>query len=59
MPSTPNVDRIWTLVDAKREPFQGLSDRVWATPEIAYTEHKSVAEHIAMLKAEATPPDLR
>jgi aminobenzoyl-glutamate utilization protein B len=52
MSSTPNVERIWTLVDAKREPFQGLSDRVWATPEIAYTEHKSVAEHIAMLRAE-------
>ncbi|MGE0765051.1 MAG: M20 family metallopeptidase [Hyphomicrobiaceae bacterium] len=52
MSTTPNVDRIWTLVDAKREPFQGLSDRVWATPEIAYTEHKSVAEHVAMLKAE-------
>jgi aminobenzoyl-glutamate utilization protein B len=52
MPSTPNVDRIWTLVDAKREPFQGLSDRVWAIPEIAYTEHKSVAEHVAMLQAE-------
>jgi aminobenzoyl-glutamate utilization protein B len=52
MSSTPNVERIWTLVDAKREPFQGLSDRVWATPEIAYTEHKSVAEHIAMLQAE-------
>jgi aminobenzoyl-glutamate utilization protein B len=52
MSSTPNVERIWTLVDAKREPFQGLSDRVWATPEIAYTEHKSVAEHVAMLRAE-------
>ncbi|MGD9804743.1 MAG: M20 family metallopeptidase [Hyphomicrobiaceae bacterium] len=52
MSNTPNTDRIWSLVDAKREPFQGLSDRVWAMPEIAYTEHKSVAEHIAMLEAE-------
>jgi aminobenzoyl-glutamate utilization protein B len=47
-----NADRIWSLVDAKREPFQGLSDRVWAMPEIAYTEHRSVAEHVAMLEAE-------
>jgi aminobenzoyl-glutamate utilization protein B len=36
----------------KREPFQALSDRVWGMPEIAYTEHRSVAEHIEMLKAE-------
>ena len=47
-----NTDPVWSFVEAKREPFQGLSDRVWATPEIAYTEHKSVAEHIAMLEAE-------
>lgn len=49
---TPNTDPIWSFVDAKREPFVGLSDRVWAMPEIAYTEHRSVAEHVAMLKAE-------
>ncbi len=49
---TPNTDRIWSLVDAKREPFQGLSDRIWGMPEIAYTEHRSVAEHVAMLRAE-------
>lgn len=47
-----NSEQIWTLVDEKREPFQALADRVWATPEIAYTEFKSVAEHIAMLKSE-------
>ncbi|MDX2158626.1 MAG: M20 family metallopeptidase [Hyphomicrobiaceae bacterium] len=49
---TTNTDPIWSYVEAKREPFQGLSDRVWAMPEIAYTEHRSVAEHLAMLKAE-------
>lgn len=47
-----NTERIWSLVDAKREPFQGLADRVWAMPELAYGEYRSVAEHIAMLKAE-------
>ena len=50
--SMSNTDRIWSLVDAKREPFQDLSDRVWGMPEIAYTEHRSVAEHVAMLRAE-------
>ncbi len=48
----PNADRIWSLVDAKRLPFQALSDRIWGMPEIAYSEHRSVAEHVAMLRAE-------
>ena len=53
MPTTsPNTDPIWSYVEAKREPFQELSDRVWGMPEIAYTEHRSVAEHLATLKAE-------
>ena len=47
-----NTERIWSLVEAKREPFQDLSDRIWGMPEIAYTEYRSVAEHVAMLKAE-------
>jgi aminobenzoyl-glutamate utilization protein B len=47
-----NVDPIWSYVEAKREPFQELSDRIWGMPEIAYTEHRSVAEHVATLKAE-------
>ncbi len=47
-----NTERIWTLVEAKREPFQELADRVWGMPEIAYTEYRSVAEHLATLKTE-------
>ncbi len=47
-----NTERIWCLVEAKREPFQELSDRIWGMPEIAYTEYRSAAEHVAMLKAE-------
>ena len=47
-----NTERIWTLVEAKRQPFQALADRIWGMPEIAYTEVRSVAEHIATLKAE-------
>ncbi len=47
-----NTEEIWRLVDAKKERFAALSDRVWDTPELAYAEHRSVAEHIAMLEAE-------
>jgi len=45
-----NTDEIWRLVDAKREPFAALSDRVWGMPELLYTEIRSSAEHVAMLK---------
>ncbi|KFC72239.1 putative Peptidase M20D, amidohydrolase Aminobenzoyl-glutamate utilization protein [Bosea sp. LC85] len=45
-----NSETIWQLVDAKRQPFEALSDRVWGMPEIAYAEYRSVAEHTAMLK---------
>ena len=44
-----NTDRIWQVVDAHRTEFEALSDRVWGMPEIAYTEYRSVAEHVAML----------
>ena len=47
-----NTEQIWDLVDTKRESFLDLSDRVWATPELAYGEFRSVAEHTAMLKAQ-------
>ncbi len=47
-----NTEEIWRLVDAKKDAFAALSDRVWDTPELAYAEHRSVAEHIAMLEAE-------
>lgn len=45
-----NTDRVWQLVDAKREDFEGLSERIWGMPEIAYTEYRSVAEHRTMLE---------
>src|ERR1700722_15180457 len=45
-----NTEQIWRLVDDKREAFEALSDRVWEMPEIAYTEHRSVAEHRAELE---------
>lgn len=47
-----NTERIWDLVDARREAYEQLSDRVWGMPEIAYTEFRSSAEHKAMLQEE-------
>jgi hypothetical protein len=29
-----NTEEIWSLVDAKEEPFTQLSDRVWEMPEL-------------------------
>jgi len=47
-----NTEEIWRLVDAKREEFIALSDRVWGMPELAYLEAKSCAEHTEMLRAQ-------
>ncbi len=47
-----NADPIWTHVDAKREAFEALADRVWDMPEIAYNEYRSTAEHKAMLETQ-------
>ncbi len=44
-----NTDQVWGLVDAKRQDFMALADRVWGMPETCYTEHRSVAEHAAEL----------
>ena len=42
-----NADEIWRLVDAKKGLFELLSDQVWDTPELCYTEFQSCAEHTA------------
>jgi aminobenzoyl-glutamate utilization protein B len=47
-----NSEKIWQLVDARKDDYEALSDRVWGIPEIAYTEYRSVAEHRAMLERE-------
>ncbi|WP_299819743.1 amidohydrolase [uncultured Jannaschia sp.] len=44
-----NENPVWSLVDAKREAFTTLADRVFDTPEFAYTEVRSAAEHVKML----------
>ncbi len=47
-----NVEKIWTEVDRKAPDYIALADRVWGMPELAYGEHRSAAEHLAMLREE-------
>ncbi|WP_394688952.1 M20 family metallopeptidase [Hoeflea sp.] len=44
-----NTHPLWDYVEASRERFKTLSDRVWATPETCYMEQESVAAHIEEL----------
>jgi aminobenzoyl-glutamate utilization protein B len=46
-----NTEEIWRLVDERQQPFIELSDTVWGMPELAYNEHRSVAEHKKVLEA--------
>ena len=48
-----NTEEIWRLVDAKKDDFEALSDRVWGMPELCYGEVRSCAEHTAMLERRA------
>jgi aminobenzoyl-glutamate utilization protein B len=45
-----NRNDIWRGVDAIKARFIDLSDRVWAMPEVCYTEARSSAEHLAELR---------
>jgi aminobenzoyl-glutamate utilization protein B len=45
-----NRTDIWRNVDAIKTRFVDLSDRVWAMPEVCYTEARSSAEHLAELQ---------
>ena len=47
-----NSEKIWQLVDARKEDYEALSDRVWGMPELCYGEYRSVTEHKAMLERE-------
>ncbi len=47
-----NADPIWTLVDRRRAAYTALSDAVFDTPEIAYTETQATALHKAQAEAE-------
>src|SRR5215470_3597791 len=52
MTAMQNSEKIWQLVDARKDDYEALSDRVWGMPEIAYTEYRSSAEHRTMLEEE-------
>ena len=45
-----NRSDIWRGVDEIKPRFIELSDRVWAMPEVCYTEARSSAEHLAELR---------
>jgi len=47
-----NSEKIWRLVDVRKDDYEALSDRVWGMPELCYGEYRSVAEHKAMLEQE-------
>ncbi|RMC62470.1 M20 family metallopeptidase [Sinorhizobium meliloti] len=47
-----NLEEIAHWVHAKAPDYCGLSDRIWETPELAFEEHCSVAEQIAILERE-------
>ncbi|MBI1217172.1 MAG: amidohydrolase [Rhodobacteraceae bacterium] len=47
-----NSDRIWDLVEDRRAAYRGLANRVFDTPEIAYTEYASADAHEEQLRAE-------
>ena len=47
-----NSDAIWHRVDAKGEAYCALADRIWGMPELNFQEHRSAAEHVAMLQKE-------
>ncbi|MEI2296832.1 M20 family metallopeptidase [Ensifer sp. MJa1] len=47
-----NSHAVWEMLEAKRDQFFALSDRVWDTPETNYEEFRSSAEHATLLEAE-------
>ena len=45
-----NRNDIWRGIDVIKPRFIDLADRVWAMPEVCYTEVRSAAEHLAELR---------
>ena len=43
---------IWRAVDVRKERLIALADRVWATPEVCYTEERSAQAHAEELAAQ-------
>ncbi len=49
---TRNADDVWQLVDRRQEAYAAFSDKIWSMPELNFAEHRSAAEHAAMLRCE-------
>ena len=47
-----NLPMVWDMIEAKKQAFAELADRVWETPETCYMEVQSAAEHREMLQAQ-------
>ncbi|MEK1895278.1 MAG: M20 family metallopeptidase [Rhizobium sp.] len=47
-----NADTVWDVVEAKRDGFIALSDRIWDMPETNYEEYGSAEEHARQLDVE-------
>ncbi|ACL56356.1 amidohydrolase [Methylobacterium nodulans] len=45
-----NRNALWRQVDAHKDRLIALSDQVWGTPEVCYTEARSAAAHAAELR---------
>ena len=45
-----NRNAVWRQVDTHKARLIALSDEVWATPEVCYTEDRSAAAHAAELR---------
>nr|WP_254871420.1 M20 family metallopeptidase [Pseudooceanicola sp. HF7] len=45
-----NENALWSFVEAKKDGFCNLADRVWETPELLYQEKRSAAAHREMLE---------
>jgi aminobenzoyl-glutamate utilization protein B len=47
-----NLPMVWDMIEAKKQAFAELADRVWETPETCYMEVQSAAQHREMLQAQ-------
>jgi aminobenzoyl-glutamate utilization protein B len=47
-----NSGEVWEIVEAKRDAFFELSDRIWEMPETNYEEYRSSEEHAHLLEKE-------
>lgn len=51
-PDHDTLQQVWSLVDETRAPFCQLSDQIWETPEVNYTEYHSAQRLADMLEVQ-------